>query len=183
MHDIDEQVRAVWLAAQDPTVVARLEAIYAQVSEQIAARGPACWASGRCCNFAKAGHDLFVTLLEAAYCVQRAQVPAASSPNANDTSRGVALPQLTRVQHTHIAAAREHGDCPYLQANLCAGGAHAVKPLGCRVYFCDQTAQQWQHELTERSLTQLRQLHADCNIPYLYDEWRRQLTRCAEIAS
>lgn len=197
MHDRDEQVRAVWLAASDPAVAVQLEAIYAGVAKEIADRGPACWASGRCCNFRKAGHDLFVTLLEAAYCVQRAEraaqhavgKPAGSPEDESRTARGdVALPQARDAGQAEprgldlkaIEAARERGDCPYLQGNLC--GAHGVKPLGCRVYFCDASAQEWQHALTERALAEIRTLHERCNVPYVYDEWRRQLTRCVSPA-
>jgi Fe-S-cluster containining protein len=197
MHDMDEQFRQVWLAAQDPTVTARLEAIYAKMSEEIAARGPACWASGRCCNFRKAGHDLFVTLLEAAYCVQRANRDAELSlANINvvpdqhtaSTRKDLSLPQASSsagagantLSIAAIDAARERGDCPYLEGNLC--GAHGTKPLGCRVYFCDATAQDWQHELTERALRDIRALHEQFNVPYVYDEWRRQLTRCVSPA-
>ncbi len=197
MHDIDEQVRQVWLAAQDPAVTAQLEAIYAKVSEEIAARGPACWASGRCCNFRKAGHDLFATLLEAAYCVQRANRQAeharengafVSEQDAASKSRDVSLPQASSsagagantLSIAAIDAARERGDCPYLDGNLC--GEHGIKPLGCRVYFCDATAQDWQHELTERALRHIRALHEQFSVPYVYDEWRRQLARCVSPA-
>jgi Fe-S-cluster containining protein len=79
-----------------------------------------------------------------------------------------------------IDAARERGDCPYLEGNLC--GAHGTKPLGCRVYFCDATAQDWQHELTERALRDIRALHEQFSVPYVYDEWRRQLARCVSPA-
>ncbi len=197
MHDIEDQVRVVWLAASDPAVAAQLEAIYATVAREIAQRGPACWASGRCCNFRKAGHDLFVTLLEAAYCVQRANreqqalqsqatgTQAAAIPTGHSD---LSLPQASSsagagantLSIAAIDAARKRGDCPYLLGNLC--GVHGVKPLGCRVYFCDASAQEWQHELTERALRDIRALHEQFSVPYVYDEWRRQLARCVSPA-
>lgn len=190
----DDVMRTAIAAASDARVTAELEAIYARVGQEIAERGPACWASGRCCNFRKAGHDLFVTLLEAAYCVQRAhreQQAAATGTHAAEmpTRRGdVSLPQagsslkgqVNGLDIAAIDAARERGDCPYLQGNLC--GAHGVKPLGCRVYFCDATSQDWQHELTERALAEIRALHDRFRVPYVYDEWRRQLARCVSPA-
>ena len=175
----------VMVAARDARVVARLEGIYARVGEEIAARGPACWASGRCCNFRTAGHDLFVTLLEAAYCVQRARVGGEDVSASDAGDRRVRLPQIEARQidsrdgaltREAIDAAAARGDCPYLRGNLC--GAHGVKPLGCRVYFCDATAEEWQHALTERMLGEIRGLHVEFGIAYVYDEWRRQLTRC-----
>ena len=139
-----------WMrAVAEPEVAAAIEAVYVMVADQVAARGPACWASGRCCNFAAAGHRLYVTGLEAAYATSR-------------LGRTVSLGQ--------VEAARARGDCPFLEGTLC--GAHGVKPLGCRVYFCDRTAEAWQRELTERGLAMLREVHERFGIEYRYGEWR-----------
>ena len=63
---------AHWLASiVRDEVRAGLERVYADAAAAIAERGLACWASGRCCNFGKAGHRLYVTGLEAAYTVSR----------------------------------------------------------------------------------------------------------------
>jgi Fe-S-cluster containining protein len=142
-----------WLsAARDPAIAGELEAVYQLVADQIEARAPACWASGRCCNFEQAGHRLYVTGLEAAYTIVRLERPLAGAD---------------------VAAARERGDCPFLSKNLC--GVHTIKPLGCRVYFCDRTAQDWQKELSERALELIRSLHERRRIPYRYGEWRAML--------
>jgi Fe-S-cluster containining protein len=157
--DPDElAITSAWLdhAAVGSAASAELEGIYARASAEIAGRGPACWASGRCCNFAKAGHRLYVTGLEAAYCVRRLE-PAMA---------------LTREG---IAIAREGGGCPFQVANLC--GVHAIKPLGCRVYFCDRSAQGWQGELTERLLGEIRGVHERHGLGYRYGEWREMLER------
>lgn len=69
--------------------------------------------------------------------------------------------------------ARQDGGCPFQLANLC--GAHAIKPLGCRLYFCDRGAQQWQQDLSERLLAELRDLHDRAGVPYRYGEWRSML--------
>jgi Fe-S-cluster containining protein len=147
-----------WLsAARDAGVAAELEAIYQMIADQIEARGPACWASGRCCNFEKTGHRLYVTGLEAAYTVVRL-----------GRELGVA----------EVEAARGRGDCPFLVKNLC--GVHQIKPIGCRVYFCDRSAQEWQRELSERTLEQVRRLHERRGIEYRYGEWRGMLEMLAE---
>lgn len=150
-----EQLHASWLAAaRDPTVVSLLESIYADTAAEIAARSPACWASGRCCNFDAAGHRLYVTGLEAAYALSRLASPALLTPEK-------------------LAAAQERGGCPFQTGNLC--GVHAIKPLGCRVYFCDRSAEAWQQDLSERMLTRIRALHDLHGIEYRYGEWREML--------
>lgn len=160
-----------WIAAAgEPTIARELEAIYARVGEQIAQRGPACWASGRCCNFRTTGHLLYVTGLEAAYCVLRARVIRA------DRAPG-ALPQLAPLGLPSIDAARARGDCPFLVDNAC--GVHSIKPLGCRVYFCDRSAQDWQHQLSEAALADIRALHQRHGLEYRYAEWRDQLALLA----
>lgn len=160
MPRAQHNLRDEWLAAAGNAVIAaELEAIYTIIADQIAARQPLCEVSGRCCNFEAHGHRLYVTGLEAAYMVAR-------------------LPPEQRPTVDAIAAARARGDCPYLVNKLCT--AQLVKPLGCRVYFCDPTAQQWQQELSERTLAMVRQLHERHGIEYRYGEWRGMLEVFAE---
>ncbi len=115
--------------------------------------GPACWASGRCCNFAKSGHLLYVTGLEAAYTISRLGACR---------SEGLSIPQ--------VQAARDAGGCPFQVGNLC--GVHPIRPLGCRVYFCDRSAQAWQQELYELELGRVREIHDVHDVSYRYAEWR-----------
>lgn len=155
--------REAWLAAAaSPEVSGALESIFAEAAAAIAARGPACWASGRCCNFEAAGHRLYTTGLEAAYTVSRLAVSGGSGAAAGVGGRSLSLPQ--------IAGARARGGCPFQELHLC--GVHAIKPVACRVYFCDRTAQEWQMELAERLHERVRGLHEAHGIPYLYAEWR-----------
>lgn len=142
-----------WLAAAtNQAVAADVEAIYTMISDQITARGPACWASGRCCNFKGAGHRLYVTGLEAAYAVLHA-------------GRGLTVAE--------VEAAQGRGDCPYLVENLCS--IHTAKGVGCRVYFCDRGARDWQEELSERALEMMRRVHVRHGVAYEYGEWTRML--------
>ncbi len=150
----DKTLAAQWLAAaRDPGIAGELESIYSEVARAITERGPACWASGRCCNFEKTGHRLYVTGLEAAFTVSR-------------------LNEI-RLDAAAIEEARTRGGCPFQVTNLC--GVHAIKPLGCRVYFCDRSAQTWQQELSERALMQIKALHERRSIEYRYGEWRGML--------
>lgn len=152
----DTALRASWLAAaQDPTIAALLESIYAEAATEITRRGPACWASGRCCNFERAGHRLYTTGLEAAYTVAHLN---SSTPLLSPAT---------------LSASLASGGCPFQVNNLC--GVHAFKPLSCRLYFCDRSAQSWQHDLSERLLDRLKRLHEMHRIPYRYAEWRQLL--------
>jgi hypothetical protein len=144
-------VRGWVQAAREPSVVAELERIYALVTAEVEQRGPVCWASGRCCNFKKTGHLLYVTGLEAAFTLVRH-----GNPGQDRLTESVGS-----------------GGCPFQVMNLC--GAHADKPLGCRVYFCDRTAQEWQNEVYERMLGLLREVHGRHNVEYRYGEWRMML--------
>ncbi len=149
-----------WLAAAGESEIAReLESVFAATAAAIEERGPACWASGRCCNFEKSGHRLYVTGLETAYALSR--LPAERSIVVSDIERAIA-----------------GGGCPFQVANLC--GIHAIKPLGCRVYFCDRSAQQWQQELSELMLARIRALHERFEVPYAYGEWRGLLAMVLE---
>ncbi len=146
-------VSQAWLdAIARPRVADALEAVYALIADQITARGPSCWASGRCCNFAASDHRLYTTGLEAAYCVQR-------------------LPKALAA--TDIDQAESAGGCPFQTANIC--GVHLIKPSACRTYFCDRSAQAWQHDLTEAAIRQIRALHDREAIQYQYAEWRTLL--------
>lgn len=152
---IDEAMHAGhWLeAASRPEVRDALEAVYADAAREIVERGPACWASGRCCNFEKTGHLLYVTGLEAAYTVAGAR--------EREAAGATSLPVLSG------------GLCPFQEQNLC--GVHEIKPLGCRVYFCDRSAQQWQNDLSERLLAEVRAIHDRHGVEYRYGEWRGML--------
>jgi Fe-S-cluster containining protein len=146
-----------WLdAARDHRIRAKLEAVHTLIADQVAARSPACWASGRCCNFKATGHLLYVTGLEAAYLMSH-------------LGRDLKASEVTR--------AIERGDCPFLHGTLC--GVHAVKPTGCRLYFCDASARDWQEELSERTVAMIRELHVAERLEYRYGEWRRMLAAFA----
>lgn len=151
----DAELARAWLrAASDPGTLAELDEVYADIAAQVAARGPACWASGRCCHLEATGHRLYVTGLEAAATVRR-------------------LPPGVVLDETSLARAWAFGGCPFQAANIC--GVHSVKPVGCRVYFCDRSAHDWQARLSEHALAQVRAIHDHRCIPYRYGEWRAML--------
>ena len=143
--DPDHLREIVTAAAARDDVAAAVGGVYATVTAAVDARRPACAASGRCCHFDAYGHDLFVTPLELAAFVRQLR----ATPTANP------------------------GSCPFQVGRLC--GVHAIRPFGCRLFYCDPTATGWQQELYERLHADLRRLHQELGVDYLYVEWRRAL--------
>lgn len=169
-----------WLAAAArPEVAAALDDLYADVAREIAARGPVCWASGRCCNFERAGHRLYATGLETACTIARLGTLA---PPPGGTSLPVlsSPPTPRPLTRASLDEALDRGGCPLQAGNLCS--AHGIRPLGCRVYFCDRSAQSWQNDLYERAMLRLRAIHDEHAIEYLYAEWRSLLGMFLEAA-
>lgn len=154
-----ELVRAWFDAAQQPAIDRAIRALYEDIRLAIDERQPRCVASGRCCHFERFDHRLFVTGLEAAWCLARVG---------------------RRLSADDVAAARERGDCPFLIDERCS--VHLVKPFGCRVYFCDESAQDWMHEIAARAHARMATLHNAHDVAYRYDEWRAMLSRFARAA-
>ena len=145
IEDLAEHVIAAASRADVREAIAR---VYADLQCDIDARRPLCVASGRCCRFEEFGHRLFVTTLELAAFV--AELPEAAGTKDWDGT-----------------------GCPFQVNKLCS--VHAIRPFGCRVFFCDATATLWQNERYERFHADLKRLHGELNVPYLYVEWRQAL--------
>jgi len=180
-----EEARRWLAAASEAPVRSALEAIFDSIGEAIAARRPRCEASGRCCRFEAYAHRLYVTGLEAAYTLSMLRPAEAGRASAGSgvplTIRGggtgcpETAPPMPAARPTRgdVEAAFDRGDCPLLVDGLC--GAHAVKPIACRTYFCDERAQSWVIDLTERTTREIKDLHEAHGIPYIYAEWRSLL--------
>lgn len=121
------------------TIRRRVRAIYAEADAAVAAAGPKCEASGRCCRFAEWGHVLYLSHLEAD--VLLAAAPSFSGP-------------VTPAS------------CPFQQGTLCT--AREPRPLGCRVYFCDPAYQDRQSEIMEAGLRKLKQLAEETDAGWRY---------------
>jgi Fe-S-cluster containining protein len=117
----------------------RVLEIYREADAAVAAAGPVCVASGRCCRFKEYGHALFLSNLEAE--VLLAAAPHYQQPVSADF-------------------------CPFQKDNLCM--AREPRPLGCRVYFCDPHYQDQSHEITETYLRRLKALAAEQGIEWRY---------------
>ena len=113
--------------------------LYAEVDREVAAAGPVCVASGRCCRFKEWGHTLFLSNLEAEVLLESA--PTYAAPVSADF-------------------------CPFQQGTLCT--AREPRPLGCRVYFCDPAYQERSHEITEKYVGRLKALAQENGVAWRY---------------
>ncbi len=136
-------------------------AVLADAEADIAARKPVCLASGKCCKFESYGHRLYVTAAELLHFANLEP----RNPKLETSSTAVSLPQF-------FAAPITQG-CPYQIDGLCT--AREARPLGCRIYFCDENAQSWQSEVYEKYHARLRGIHEQFGLPYRYLEWRAGL--------
>lgn len=151
-----EQLRtAVRAAAGRLEVREAVDRIYADLATEVAKRRPVCIVSGRCCRFEDYGHRLFVTTAELAAFVHGFEV--GPRPPAIDAA----------------VRAWDGTGCPFQVAKLC--GVHALRPFGCRVFFCDETATQWQNDAYEAFHARLKRLHDEFGVDYFYVEWRQAL--------
>ena len=123
------------------------------MQREVDARRPVCVMSGRCCRFEEYGHRLYVTTLELAAFVRGLRRHREDANEAVDASR--------------------QAGCPFQVSGLCS--VHAIRPFGCRMFFCDATSTQWQNELYERFHAELKGLHERLAVPYFYVEWRQAL--------
>ena len=133
----------------------RLEVLqlYAEVDREVAAAGPVCVASGKCCRFKEYGHTLFVSKLEAD--VLLAAAPPYDAPVGADF-------------------------CPFQKDNLCT--AREPRPLGCRVYYCDPNYQETGNQITEKYLGRLKQIAADNELDWHYAPLHHFLNQAKEVS-
>lgn len=162
-------------ALEREAVVRALTALYDEVDAAVAAREPTCWMSGKCCDFDAYGHRLYVTGLEIAWCVRRlARVAVSGDGAASGAANGSASHRLPQSTDGDLS-----GPCVFQQKRMC--GIHAVRPFSCRMFFCQQGTEDWQHETYERFLNQLRRLHEDEGVAYRYMEWRAGLAEAIPV--
>lgn len=122
---------------------------YDRLDRTIADRGPTCWNHGSCCKFGEFGHKLFVTTVELAYFV-RGNRDDWRPPSAEDS-------------------------CPFQFQGKCTAREH--RPMGCRIFFCDPTAQHWQNDEYEKQLRTLKAISTTSGVDYRYIEWLHALRK------
>jgi Fe-S-cluster containining protein len=117
----------------------RVLEIYCEADREVAAAGPVCVASGRCCRFKEYGHVLYLTSLEADVLLDGA--PPYERPVSEEF-------------------------CPFQKDKLCT--AREPRPLACRVYFCDPAYQERCQEITEKYLRRLKEVAQEFGIDWRY---------------
>ncbi len=163
-------------AAQRPDIDAALRDLYARLDAAIAARGPTCWQSGKCCHFDAYDHLLYVTGLEIAWFLQQGpgiRDQGSAERHQDNQPPSLALPLIPDPRSLNPLPPA----CPYQQDHRCS--THAIRPLGCRVFFCQEGTQDWQQQLYEQFLDELRRLHDAHQLEYRYMEWRAGLRDAA----
>lgn len=172
--------QAVSRARSNPRARALLDQVYQQLQKAIDQRQPACSASGRCCRFEEYGHRLYVTPLELGVFLDQISEPL--SPEVTPDHRPIqpldprpaaAQSGGVTVRLAVLTGRADAGGCRFQEGGLC--GVHPVRPFGCRIFFCDPTAEQWQQDQYEQFHRQIKSAHAQLGIPYLYVEWRMAL--------
>ena len=123
----------------DERIRRRVLELYRDVDQAVAAAGPVCVASGRCCRFKEYGHVLYLSNLEAE--VLLANAPPYEQPSSPDF-------------------------CPFQKDNLCT--AREPRPLGCRVYYCDPHYQETGNRITEEYLQRLKELAREQGVEWRY---------------
>ena len=161
MNQIDTQQWENWIrAAQLPLVHEQLTMLYERLASDIDKHQPVCVASGKCCHFETYGHRLYVTGLEIGWMYS--QLSDSQKQALLDSNDLLTL-----------------DGCPFQLDGKCS--VHPIRPLGCRIYYCDPNAQAWQNPAYELYLADLQTMHELNQIEYAYLEWRKGLSEIKAI--
>jgi Fe-S-cluster containining protein len=151
-EDEQELRDAVIQASGNEAVRAAVEQLYREIEQELDLIRPKCEMSGRCCRFEDYGHRLFVTTAELGLFVHQAKSLTALKP---------------------LAAEEDGGGCRFQDGKRCM--AHTIRPMGCRLFFCDRLAEPQLLALYEQHHTRLKRIHEELQVPYRYLEWRAAL--------
>lgn len=134
--------------------------VYHLLDQYITTAAGLCQNCGRCCDFDKYGHRLYVTTLEILYLLKNGPPAGLSIPN------------------------RPAGQCAYQRGPDCS--ARQGRPSGCRIYHCRALAEPFQNELSEKVLGQLRSLHHRFGAVYHYADlldWQEKLASNRQLTA
>jgi len=122
--------------------------IYATIDAQVAEYQSLkkCKACGKCCDFARFGHKLFVTTPEIIFLNQNLQ------------------PEKIKTMQTSI--------CPYNQKGRCT--IYPFRFAGCRIFFC-KADKDLQSRLSESAIKNFKSLCTEFDIPYIYSDLKKAL--------
>jgi hypothetical protein len=164
----DIPVDALKEAALRPDILEAMQSFYVEVDRRIATHQPTCWNRGACCHFGEYGHRLYVTALEVIYYLSRS-APSRAMDIAEPLAASIEAPPASAPSFPILASPITADACPHAHDGQCHVRGH--RPLGCRIFFCDPNAQQWQGPFTEECLEELKHLHRELGVPYFYTDW------------
>ncbi len=133
-----------------PDVLEALVATYAATDAELSVLSARCWGGGACCRFDIADHRLYVTTIELAWLTLAGSPPSPIRP----------------------------GRCPYQVGPRCT--ARANRPLGCRIYFCNQSLREPAAEIYQAKHEDILRLHAQAGLAYHYVELTTALATTGE---
>ncbi len=142
--------------------ISMLEELYEDIDRHLAPARPTCDNCGKCCDFDRYGHQLYVTTLEMLYFwsgLHGQQQPNAALKNQ---------------------PAAPDGRCPYQQQGCMA---RSSRPASCRIFYCRDLPAEFQHDLTEQVLQRLRVMHEKFQAPYYYADLRQWLQSNQQVIS
>ncbi len=151
MISADLPIDDIRRCSRDAAFMSEVAAFLKSLDQSVASHTPVCTNRGACCKFESYGHDLFVTSVELAYFVG-----------------------LTEGE---LIAPVDRSFCPYQQGGACV--TRVQRPVGCRVYFCEERSQHWQGDLTESALGELAKIGDKFKLQYAYLEWTTALRKLA----
>ncbi len=132
-------------------IIAEIGRVYQWIDQTLASRKAQagdCSACGRCCDFDRYGHRLYVTHAEMLYFT-------------------------TKIGSEDLKP-MPSGSCPYMDNHRCS--VHEHRFSGCRIYAC-QGDSEFQNQLTERALDKIKALSDAMDVPYEYMDIRQALNR------
>ena len=143
MQNSDKQILAdISDAMQNTDLLAEIQSILDNALMQIENINPNCNACGNCCDFANFGHRLYVSTGELANLISQEPIDA----------------QIPI----------ENLKCPYQKDNLCL--ARNARPLGCRLFFCDDKVNLQYQQIYEAYYDKIKQVHLKFSTAYNYLE-------------
>jgi len=150
-----EQAVCDWIRANidNDSCIQGVQEIYSQIDRRLDAAGASCENCGRCCDFTRFGHRLYVTTLEILYLL-------------NGLTHQSAL--LDDLKKQPIIAGR----CLFQQDHNCL--MRPFRPASCRIFYCRDLDTPFQNELNEQVVQELRRLHEQFQALYYYtdmDHW------------
>jgi hypothetical protein len=177
-----ELARAVAMCAADVGFLAGLEQILLQADRAAVERRLECRQCGQCCRFEQFGHRLYVTAGELALMIKFAP-DRVSEPIGKIRPWGIFdNPQSLgdRSAIRNVSRAKPASLCPHQDQARCL--ARPGRALGCRLFFCDPSANEWFSDAYESFHRQIKLLHAAHGLPYVYAELAAALAELASVA-